>query len=119
MTDQARTAQTCSARSSHVRTVTPTEMALLALIIVVLFAAAWLSGGRTAGAVPETRRLRVEPGQTLWSIAREHPAPGLSTAETVQILAQINGLKGAGLVAGEMLEVPKGTPPSGEKLASR
>lgn len=105
-------------RAKRVRSATPIETTVLALIVVALFAAAWLSG-RAPSQELATETLRVRPGQTLWSIAREHPSPGRSTAETVQFLAQINGLEGVAVAAGAMLEVPAAGTPSRSTLASR
>jgi hypothetical protein len=46
---------------------------------------------------------------TLWDLAREHPIPGLSTAETVSLIRERNGMADASLAVGESLEVPIGS----------
>jgi LysM repeat protein len=48
----------------------------------------------------------VEPGQTLWSIARSAD-PGTDARITVQRIMRINGLRGPGLAPGERLWVPR------------
>jgi hypothetical protein len=93
-------------------------LTLLVAVIVVLFAAAWLSGRTTVSEV-HTRSVRVVPGETLWSIARSNPTPGLSTAESVRVLAEINGLEDATVVAGAVLQVPAGDAAFDRTLALR
>jgi len=111
-TSRRRRSATCA------RTATPTETAILMLLIVTLFALAWLSGRASSDGLA-TLDLRVRPGQTLWSIAREHPTPGRSTAETVELLSELNGLEGGTLVAGDVLRVPAAEGGSFLKVASR
>jgi hypothetical protein len=43
---------------------------------------------------------------TLWDIAREHPVPGLSTAETVQLIRDHNGLPSDVVHAGLIITAP-------------
>lgn len=81
------------------------EFALVALVILTLIAAAWISARPTRSDVG-TRVVRVSPGDSLWSIAQRHQVPGRSTAETVEILATMNGLESSKLVAGAELRVP-------------
>lgn len=51
--------------------------------------------------------IMVSPSDTLWRIARDHPVTGLTTAETVQALKDLNGLSGSQIVAGSTLRVPR------------
>lgn len=50
---------------------------------------------------------------TLWDVARAHPVPGLSTAETVALIRTHNGLETPDLVAGQPLFVPASLGPDG------
>jgi hypothetical protein len=43
---------------------------------------------------------------TLWDIAREHPVPGLSTAETAQLIRERNGLPSDVVHAGLIITAP-------------
>lgn len=43
---------------------------------------------------------------TLWDIARAHPVPGLTTAETVDLIRTHNSLEAPDLIAGQPLLVP-------------
>ena len=48
----------------------------------------------------------VEPNASLWTLASAHPVEGLSTPETVQLIAQENGLATGMLQVGDTLLVP-------------
>lgn len=62
----------------------------------------------TSGApvVPQTTAVRVAPNDTLWDLAKAHPLEGSTTAETVSVIRQLNGLEGSMIAAGEVLKVP-------------
>jgi hypothetical protein len=55
-----------------------------------------------------TETVRISGGDTLWSIASAHPVTGLDTAQTVDLIAELNHLDGFGLVAGDTVLVPAG-----------
>ena len=55
--------------------------------------------------VPSTR-VRVERGDTLWAIAKQHRVSGLSTEQTADLIARLNNLDAPALVAGRELKVP-------------
>jgi hypothetical protein len=55
--------------------------------------------------------VRVATSDTLWSIAAAHPAPGLSTASTVDEIARMNGLRTSSVRPGSLLKVPAMTAP--------
>ncbi len=57
-------------------------------------------------AVIQTVAVRVAPNDTLWDLAKAHPLEGSTTAQTVSIIRQINGLEGSVIAAGEVLKVP-------------
>lgn len=48
----------------------------------------------------------VDPSGTLWEIAAEHPVEGLSTAQTVDLIRDENGLASSTLHTGQTLVVP-------------
>ena len=50
--------------------------------------------------------VRVQPGDSLWSLAQEHPIEGLSTQETSDIIRSVNHLEHGSLDAGAHLKVP-------------
>lgn len=67
-----------------------------------------LAQGAYDSAVAATSReeFSVRAGDTLWSIAEEHPISGLNTADTVNVITEWNDLDGACLHIGERLLVP-------------
>lgn len=81
------------------------EMLILCVAVAVLAALATASG-RPHPPNPATARIRVEPSDTLWSIAREHPLPGADTARTVTAIRELNRMRGSDLIAGQALTVP-------------
>ena len=60
--------------------------------------------GRSAG--PATAVVVVQPGDSLWSIARS-VAPGADPRETVLRLRELNGMAGAVVVPGQSIVVPR------------
>lgn len=48
----------------------------------------------------------VQPGDSLWSLAQEHPIEGLSTQETSDMIRSVNHLEHGSLNAGAHLKVP-------------
>ena len=50
--------------------------------------------------------VRVQSGDSLWSLAREHPIDGLSTQETSDMIRSVNHLERGSLDAGAVLKVP-------------
>lgn len=50
--------------------------------------------------------VRVQPGDSLWSLAQEHPIEGLSTQETSDMIRSVNHLEHGSLDAGAHLKVP-------------
>ena len=87
-------------------------LALVAAGAVLAFMLSGLVGG-VAGAGtpgsgparPQTRTVVVQPGQTLWSIARDI-APGADRRDTIARIVQLNGLPSTDVVAGTRLAVP-------------
>ena len=50
--------------------------------------------------------IRVQPGDSLWSLAEEYPIEGLSTQETSDMIRNINHLEHGSLATGAYLKVP-------------
>lgn len=50
--------------------------------------------------------IRVQSGDSLWSLAEEHPIDGLSTQETSDLIRSVNHLEHGSLDAGVDLKVP-------------
>lgn len=50
--------------------------------------------------------VRVQSGDSLWSLAQEHPIEGLSTQETSDMIRNVNHLEHGSLDAGVHLKVP-------------
>lgn len=50
--------------------------------------------------------VRVQPGDSLWSLAEEYPIEGLSTQETSDMIRSVNHLEHGSLAAGAHLKVP-------------
>jgi LysM repeat protein len=92
-----------------VRTAVVTVALLVALVTAVVAGVG--VGSSQAGdgaAVPATATVVVQPGQTLWSVARS-VAPGADVRETVARIKDLNGLSGAAadvVRPGQQLVVP-------------
>lgn len=50
--------------------------------------------------------IRVQTGDSLWSLAEEYPIEGLSTQETSDMIRNVNHLEHGSLAAGAHLKVP-------------
>lgn len=87
------------------------HMVFLLSVLVVLVCAAplGLHGAKAhlgAASVPSVQ-VEVETGDSLWSMARDHPVPGLSTNEVVHLIRTMNKLDSALLTPGMQLTVPE------------
>jgi Tfp pilus assembly protein FimV len=84
--------------------------ALLLLVLVTLLLGAFSLGRTSAdaggGATAPRPTTVVQPGDTLWSIARR-VAPGADPRVTVDRLARLNDLGGRPIVAGQRLVLPR------------
>jgi LysM repeat protein len=79
---------------------------MFARVVIVLVAAVvlWAMLARDTGASAGSTLYRVQPGDTLWSIALAHV--GGDPREAVWEIQQLNGLEGATIVPGQRLLVP-------------
>jgi len=84
------------------------------LVLVLLFVALCFvafSLGRTSSQAsttpsgPATRAVTVEPGQTLWQIAKT-VEPGVDPRDTIDRIRELNGMSTAPVQAGQRLIVP-------------
>jgi hypothetical protein len=82
-------------------------LTLLALVLVA-FSLGRTSAGASAGSrAPVARPITVvQPGETLWAIARR-VAPGADPRATVARLTALNDLGSAPIVAGQRLVLPR------------
>jgi hypothetical protein len=77
------------------------------LALALLFAAAWFTtDARRPSAQYERVAVRAEAGDTAWSLARDYPVPGLTTAETAQLIISGNGIGSGPVQAGDVVLVP-------------
>lgn len=60
----------------------------------------------TPGAAVPVETYTVQVGETMWSIASRVASPGEDVRDVVERLVDLNGLTGAGLVAGQQLLLP-------------
>lgn len=93
-------------RRTRRRSVTPIEAAIIVLCLLSLIAVfAWEA---RADARPEvqTMAVRVTASQTLWDLASAHPIDGLTTAQTVEHIRDLNDLPGSRIAEGQEIEVP-------------
>lgn len=95
-----------------------TERAILIVLAGILVLCALASRHPTPTAAPTTH-VRVEQGDTLWAIASRNAPDGLSTAQTADLIAELNGLSSPLLVAGRELDVPTQPGSQNGRLASR
>jgi LysM repeat protein len=83
-------------------------LVLVATGVALMLALTGLVGGAAAGtgpARPASHTIVVQPGQTLWSIARD-VAPNADRRETIARIIQLNALPASGVSAGERIAVP-------------
>lgn len=81
-------------------------IAVLGIALVSGTAALRADAYADAAASVARSELRVAGGESLWSIAAEHPVAGLDTARTVELIRAWNGLSSGTLVTGQELTVP-------------
>lgn len=94
------------------------EIALIVIVLLGLLAAVLISG-RSAEVKVGTSSITVHAGESLWTIAQEHPVEGLSTAQTVQLIMHMNDLADSTIAAGRPLHVPVPASASSDLLAMR
>lgn len=85
---------------------------VLAALLIVGAAALGSVGGAVLGSAEQlpaaVTTVTVSSGDTLWSIAADAASPGADVRDVVAQIADLNGLQGSQLAAGQQLEVPAG-----------
>ena len=98
-------------RAVRVRLTRRGQGLLLALLLAGIFAAGLAFGAAAHGAdsdpgpVPAHRTVVVQPGQTLWALARQ-VSPHRDPRVVVESIRELNALRGAGIQAGQQLLLP-------------
>ena len=87
------------------RVVVVVLLALVAAVLALGIDAARSIASTDPGTATQYRTVIVQPGDTLWDIARDL-APGSDPRETVQRLLDLNGLPSPFIVPGQELAVP-------------
>lgn len=85
------------------------EILLLVLLATALSFAVYRAVSPRAHAYSTTTTIRVQPSQTLWQIASENRAPGATTAETVELIKDLNEMTDSSLRVGQTVAVPAAT----------
>ena len=75
--------------------------------LLLAFAALTWALPATETSSEQTRAVHVGSGDTVWSLARAHPTPGLTTAQNVEGILAINDRAVVRILAGEVLLVPE------------
>jgi hypothetical protein len=65
-----------------------------------------LIGNNSAPNLSDLLRICVEPGDTLWSIARQHKDPSHSIAKYIHQIKKLNQLSDSQIYVGQMLYLP-------------
>lgn len=82
-------------------------LVVVACLLALAVTAVLPTQGATDVLVPvATETVVVEPGQTLWDIARTHAPAGVSTAEFVEQLRSTNALGSPALDPWQVLRIP-------------
>jgi LysM repeat protein len=79
----------------------------ITVIVVLLFLS---SAVQATGQVTETTEYRVKPGDTLWQIAQTYGPDNTDTRRIVAVIEKLNQIDGAILQAGQIIEIPLGSP---------
>ncbi len=93
-------------RLANSHRLTPIEITILAAVLLV-------AASLVVNAIPEvnaadmqSRSIRVERSDTLWTLAQAHPMEGRSTLQTVEMIRELNKMESSELRAGELILVP-------------
>ncbi|WP_340023928.1 LysM peptidoglycan-binding domain-containing protein [Paenibacillus sp. FSL K6-1096] len=82
----------------------------VALVLLLVISGFTVVGNVFAGSVPvlkQEKRVVVEPGDTLWSIALKNKPEDMRTAVYIEGIMKSNGLEGSRIKAGDVLTVPE------------
>ncbi len=88
------------------------DAAILFAFLITLFVALVFVFNPAPSAIADSQQsleqcqpYQIASGDTLWSIASDHPMHGLSTQDNVHWLMELNGLTSANLVVGQVILV--------------
>ena len=85
------------------------EIVIVGAVLVLLIVGASVGADGSRTHVVAVHTVRVEAGQTLWSIARSNPLPGLTTQQTAELIARTNGLDDGRVAARTSIRIPVAT----------
>jgi len=75
----------------------------ITVVVVLIFLS---SAVQATGQITDTADYRVKPGDTLWRIAQEYGPRDADTRRIVAAIEKLNGIDGANLQAGQVIEIP-------------
>ena len=81
-------------------------VAAVLVAVLLLASAVQATGELSAHDVAVTVEVKVRGGDSLWSIAAAHTAPGDDVRATIDAIRQLNRLSGSTIYAGQTLDVP-------------
>ena len=99
---------TASAPSLRIRWDRVTALAVVVLLAVALLAGGFSGSSRAEAPAPAPVEVVIQPGDTLWSLARAHAPAGMGTMEFVALVEASNDVSAGRLVPGRLIEVPQG-----------
>ncbi len=88
------------------RGLTVVEVTIIVALVVAVIVAAVLSGPASPPKPAHQSTIKVRAGESLWSIAAEHPVAGQTTPQTVDTIRQSNHLTGSFVAEGSVLRIP-------------
>lgn len=102
--------KTVSVRTDHCTESASKRIISLCLLLALCCAFLCLGVSRVPGGTvynaESSAQVLVRPGDTIWSIAREHPVDGFSTNEIVSYICEVNDLSSDVIHAGTRLTIP-------------
>jgi hypothetical protein len=98
--------RTAAARAFTIRWDRVAVVVALALLLLWGLATAAQGSRPPAGAADQPAVVVVQPGDTLWALARDHAPPGVATLEYVAAIEAANGVRAGALVPGTPLRLP-------------
>ncbi len=82
------------------------EVVALLVIALLLIVLPVVSREADSPRSTSTTEVIAQSGDTLWSVAQTHPIPGMTTAQTADHIAELNGIESSRILAGSAILVP-------------
>lgn len=82
------------------------KLAVVFLSFCILVGASLLMGSGKAADMPQYTEWVVQPGDTLWKVARSHLPAGMDIREYVFLIKKANGVSNSIIQPGEVLLLP-------------